>query len=277
MPRQTRTPRRRPSPAPPEDLVDLLALYDRRLRIDLEYPDRRREAWPNLVRQVRAAPGMNEVSYSCLDEAEMDSAIEAQVAHFRTMDQPFEWVVCDHDQPASLKARLIAHGFSSDDDPSAVMVLDLEQAPATLQAPPQVELRRLQQREELGTVVRILEQAIGGSFGWLPRRLGDHMAFPGYVSVVVANAGERPASCGWIYFYPDNPFAELFGGSTVPDLRGRGFYSAVLAARVQEAAQRGARYVITGASPMSRPILARNGFRLLTFMHSMRWEGRAEA
>ena len=276
MPQPPRTRGRSSPPGPLAADAELLALYDRWLRIEIEYPGVRRETLPNLVRFVRPAPGMNRVAYSRLDLTEIDAAIEQQIATFRPMDQPFEWLVAEHDAPPGLQDRLIAHGFSPDDDPSAVMLLDLRDAPPSLLAPVKADVRRLQQREELGAVIRVLEQAVGGSYGWLPRRLGDHMAMPGYLSVVVAYADGLPACCGWIYFHPGNPFAELFGGATVPDRRGAGLYSAVLAARVQEAAQRGVRYVATGASPMSRPILEKNGFRVLSFLHALSWEGPSE-
>jgi hypothetical protein len=45
----------------------------------------------------------------------------------------------------------------------------------------------------------------------------------------------------------------------------------VLAARVQEATARGYRFVTIDASPMSRPIVARHGFRLLTMAWACKW------
>jgi len=68
----------------------------------------------------------------------------------------------------------------------------------------------------------------------------------------------------------------LFGGATLPTYRKRGLYTAVLAVRVQEAIRRGYRFLATGASPMSHPILAQNGFRLLTYAHAYEWKGRPE-
>jgi predicted GNAT family acetyltransferase len=53
----------------------------------------------------------------------------------------------------------------------------------------------------------------------------------------------------------------LFGGSTLPEARGRGAYRALVAARWADALARGTPALVTQASPMSRPILARLGFR----------------
>jgi len=53
----------------------------------------------------------------------------------------------------------------------------------------------------------------------------------------------------------------LFGGSTLPEARGRGAYRSLVAARWHDAVARGTPVLVTQASPMSRPILAQLGFR----------------
>jgi len=258
------------------DQQDLLALYDAQLRIEIEYPGVRKEAFPQLVRFIKPAPGMNYVSYSRLDKANLDAIIQEQIAYFSTMDQPFSWHVYEHDTPPDLKDRLLAHGFAPDDDPDAVMVLEAQEASPALLSPVAIDIRRITQRDQLDDVVQIEAQVWGGDFGWLKQRLGDHLEIPDYLSVYVAYVDGQPACSSWIYFHPHNQFAGLFGGATLPAFRARGLYTAVLAIRVQEARRRGYRFSTTGASPMSRPILARNGFRLLTYAYAYEWKGRSE-
>jgi GNAT superfamily N-acetyltransferase len=53
----------------------------------------------------------------------------------------------------------------------------------------------------------------------------------------------------------------LFGGSTLPEARGRGAYRALVAARWDDAVDRGMPVLVTQAGSMSQPILARLGFR----------------
>jgi hypothetical protein len=255
------------------DKQDLLALYDTQLRIEIEYPGVRKEAFPHLVRFIRPVPGMNFISYSRLDETNLVTAIQEQVAYFAPMAQPFSWHVCDHDSPPDLKDHLIAYGFAPDDDPDAVMVLDLQEASPALLKPVAVDVRRIAQRNRLDDVVRVEAQVWGGEFGWLKQRLGAHLEIPGYLSVYVAYVDEQPACSGWIYFHPHSQFAGLFGGATLPAYRQRGLYTAILSVRVQEAIRRGYRFLATGASPMSQPILAQNGFRLLTYAHAYEWKG----
>lgn len=252
------------------DDESLLALYDRALRKNIRYGHTRREVVGGVIRHVAEPPRLNVVLYSELDGENADAAIESQVAFFRALGQPFEWKVYDHDRPADLRERLLAHGFVAG-KPDTIMVLDLEAAPAALLAPVEAEVRRLSGPEQLDDVVSVLRAVYGAPFDWVYPQLGGDMARPDILSVYVAYAGGVPASTGWTYFYPDSPFGGLWGGSTLAGYRRQGLYSALLASRVQEAIRRGKRYLAIDASDMSRPIVARRGFRLLATAHGCQW------
>jgi hypothetical protein len=253
---------------------ELLEKFDREQRIDITFPDMRKETTPRIVRFLRDPPGMSFVLYSKLDEDVADAVIAEQIADFRERQLPFEWKLYDHDRPADLRQRLLDQGFTAQ-DPDAVMVLELAEAPATLRAPVAADVRPITEREQLEDAIHILEAVYGGDFSWVRRRLGDHLAVPDYVSIYVAYVADEPACVGWTYFHPDSSFASLWGGSTVPHLRRRGLYSAVLAARVQEALRRERRYLTIDAGPMSRPLVARHGFALLTHAHACNWQAPA--
>ncbi len=251
--------------------ADLLELYDRCQRIEIEHPGTRKEVLPALVRFLRPAPGTSFVSYSRLDPARMRSEVAEQVAYFRKHRLPFSWKVYDHDFPFGLKECLAEQGckiYALED----VMTLELESAPGSLLALPasliadagRAEIRAITSRDQLADVVQVLSRVWDGDFQWVYERLGTHLSIPGFLNVYAAYVDGQPASAGWIYFHPGNPFANLFGGSTVPEQRGRGLYTALLAVRVQEAIRRGCGYLTIDASPMSGPIARRYGFRLLT-------------
>lgn len=252
------------------DLPEILSLFDRQQRIEIEYPGMRKDVLPNVVRFVRPAPGMSFILHSRLDERTADAEIREQIAFFTQLNQRFEWKAYAHDAPPDLENRLVAHGFQPE-NPDAVMVLDLQAAPSALLRPVAADVRRITRRDQLGDVIAVETQVWGGDFGWIRQRLGDHLEIPNYVSVYVAYVDGQPACTGWVYYHPHGQFADLWGGSTLPDYRGRGLYTAVLAARVQEAVQRGYHFLTIDASPMSRPIVARHGFRLLTYAHGCEW------
>lgn len=254
------------------DHTHLLAFYDRHIRIDQEIPGVRKMITQDVVRFIRPAPGMNFISYAWLDESTVDRVIQKQVDFFLKYDQPFTWQVMDHDQPADLPERLLQHGFVGDDDPSAVMLLDLEACPAALLQPIQVDIRQITDLAGLDHVVAIEEQVWGGNFTWLKQRLSSHLEIPGYLSVYVAYVDNRPASAAWTYFPHHNPFANLYGGATLPDERKNGLYTALLAQRVQEACQRDRRFLMVGCNQNSRPIVARHGFYFLAYHYDYEFQ-----
>lgn len=83
---------------------------------------------------------------------------------------------------------------------------------------------------------------------------------------------DTPQILTLITFYQRGQFASLGGAATLPNYRGRGLYTALLAIRVQEAKQRGVRFLDSEASPLSRPILEKFGFQRLTSAHLCEWQ-----
>jgi hypothetical protein len=249
---------------------EVLASFDRQQRIEIEFPDMRKEVTPHVTRFLRPAPGMSLILHGRLDAGNADAVIREQVEYFTRQGLAFTWKAFEHDSPPDLADRLVRAGFAAD-TPEGVMVLDLSSLPPSLAQPPSAGVRRIETREGLGDVIRVMEQVWGGSFAWMWDRLGGHLAVPGYLSIYVAYVHDEPACSGWIYFNLKGNFAGLWGGSTVPALRGHGLYRAVLAARVQEAAARGYHYITLDAGEMSAPIVLRHGFELLTVAHTCDW------
>ena len=59
-------------------------------------------------------------------------------------------------------------------------------------------------------------------------------------------------------------FAGIWGGSTLPEFRGRGIYRTLVAARARSAVERGIRFIHSDCTDMSRPILERSGLQAVT-------------
>jgi GNAT superfamily N-acetyltransferase len=266
------------------DTEAILALYDELQRINVEYPGVRKELRPHVIRYVSETGGPHFILYSRLTGADVEAVIAEEQAYFGPLGE-VEWKVYAHDRPADLRQRLVARGFEAE-EPEAIMALDLEETsrwesalqgidgaphPDASTQPGSVTVRRLESVSQLVDVQRIEEIVWQEEMSWVTERLGADMATPGYLSVYAAYVDGRPSCAGWIYFHANGQFADLWGGSTVPEHRGRGLYTAVLSARLQEAAERGYRFVTIDASPMSRPIVARHGFQLLTMAWACKW------
>jgi GNAT superfamily N-acetyltransferase len=204
------------------------------------------------------------VIYTHLDPAEADDSILSTLDFFRERGDSFEWKLYDHDLPGDMRERLGAHGFVPDELES-VLALDLEAVPPEFWQPSSVQVERLSETAELEHVARIATEAFGEEFGALKAMLATEMReTPAAISIYTAHADGQPASSAWIRFYPGRQFAELYGGATIPSQRGRGLYTALVRTRAAEARERGVRFLVVDTSPMSRPILEKQGFVFLT-------------
>jgi GNAT superfamily N-acetyltransferase len=217
----------------------------------------------------------NCVIYSRLEPPAVDAAIEAQIAHFEQLGREFEWKVHSHDLPHDLKERLARRGFETEDE-EALVVLDLEEVTLTALPPDGVEIRRLTDPAALDDMMAVRDRVRGSDETGLRNALAEEMrADPAGLSVYVAYEGNQPICCAWARFPTGTQFASLWGGTTIPEQRGRGVYRAIVAARAEEARRRGARFLTVDAGPMSRPILERLGFRCLTMMIACIWRIRS--
>ena len=252
----------------------LLSLYDKEQRIEVEYPDLRKEDAGETIRFVgQPRPNHNFILYSHLNEDNADAIIEREIAYFDGIGHPFEWKVYNHDQPADLYQRLLDRGFTTRER-DAIMVLDLQDAPDFLRQPnPAIDVRRLTKPEQLKDVITVLSQVWPDEDSeWLYGVIGVNMRDqPDFTHVFVAYVADEPACAGWISFHENSQFASLWGGSTVAEHRQKRLYTAVMAARVQTAIQRGYRFLTINASPMNEPIAASRGFQLLTYAHACHW------
>jgi hypothetical protein len=250
----------------------LLVRYDKDLRLRINYPEARKEITRDVVRIIRKAPGMNVVAFTFANESKLERVIEREVNYFLPMNQPFTWKVYEHDLLPSLRNKLSTQGFQEDGDPADVMVLDVNRAPADLLQPVGSDVRRITDLGGLKDVIYVLDQVWGGHNIWVNERLGSHMQIPGYLSVYAAYVENQPASIAWTYF-PRGHFATLFAGSTIEKYRQRGLYTGLLATRIQEIRKRGVHFAVVEAGSMSKPIVAKHGFKHLTTVYDYEWKG----
>lgn len=252
---------------------EILALYDEDERIHASAPGMRREVDGPVVRLVMEAEaeGLSYISYSSLNEANADEAIARQIAYFQVLGSSFEWTLFGHDNPPNLGQHLVAAGFEKEET-GALLALALAGAPPRLLAPITADIRQVTKISELETVRALLQTVWDEPFAWFIPRMSRYLAPNGYVSIYLAFIDGRPASTAWAFFPQGSRFVGLFGGSTLEAYRGRGLYTALLAARVQEAKRRGRQFLHVDAGEMSRPILQKQGFVLLTETTPYMWQ-----
>jgi len=250
----------------------LLARYDEQLRVNITYPEARKDVTKDVVRFVRKPPGMNFISYTFASDRDLDRVIEEQLEYFLPMEQPFTWKVYEHDHRSHLVEKLLARGFVfDDDDPGDMMILDVNKDSHRLPQPASADIRQIHNLDGLKDVVYVLDRVYGNDNSWVFDRLGNHIEIPGYLSVFVSYVDDQPASVAWTYF-PDGQFALLFAGSTIPEYRNQGLYTNLLSVRLQEIRERTYHIAVVEAGAMSRPIVAKHGFTHLTTLFDYEWK-----
>jgi len=163
------------------------------------------------------------------------------------------WEVGSHATPANLVDQLLERGLV-DDKPTALAVgMVLTEPPAV--PPPDVEVRRVETDDEWFAAERIAAIAFEEPDVPARRPYTPDPMNPIYLAFVDGEPVARGSAS-----YGEHGVS-LFGGSTLPEARGRGAYRALVAARWADAAARDVPLLVTQASPMSRPILTRLGFR----------------
>lgn len=255
--------------------TELLKIYDYEQRIQIQAPGVRKEVGEYVTRHVILDEQFGFIPYTKLNEENADAEIDRQIAHFQSLGIDFEWKVYDHDAPADLRQRLAARGFENE-EPEALMVLDLENAPGQYWTLDLQAAAPVTDAAGVDAIRKMEEEVWGTDHGWMNVRLaGDLRDHPERLDIFSVWDAGRIVSAAWIYYDNPSSFASLWGGTTLPAYRQRGYYTALLAARARAARQRGYRFLTVDASPMSRPILEKHGFQFLGFSTPCNWKNHA--
>ncbi|MFI6685093.1 GNAT family N-acetyltransferase [Streptomyces sp. NPDC050485] len=245
---------------------ELLAVFDRQMRENAlaDGPGTTVERAGDVVRHVGPGHVWNGVLWSDLTAATADAEIAAQVRHFASLGNEFEWKLYKHDCPADLGQRLRAAGFEAEPE-ETVMVARVADLPLDAEPADGITLRPVTDAAGIDLMMYVHDRAFTKDSTRLRERLLAQFAeAPETVTAVVAMAGDLPVSAARMDFHPGTEFASLWGGGTLPEWRGKGIYRALIAYRTRIAAERGYRYLQVDASDQSRPILQRLGFVPLT-------------
>lgn len=210
---------------------DLIRLFNKEQRIEIEFPGVRRETAGSVIRLVSLNGEEGLVSFSELDEETVEAAIRVQTDYFRQLGQRFEWKVYDYDKPADLKERLTAHGFDVG-EAEALLVLPLNEDNPLLGLSIPSPVRRITDEAGIDDIM-LLEQVVWGEsqVGIGERLKRDLREDPEHIFIYAAYDGGKAVSAAWMYLHEGTSFGSLWGGSTLPDYRQQGLYTSLIAAR----------------------------------------------
>lgn len=215
----------------------------------------------NLVKFVSNDSYGSYISYFEHDEQQAREEIAQQLSFYRQRKLNFEWKTYTTDSPSNMDELLLEHGFEQAETES-FMALDLESV--EIREIDDSLLAEVSDEQGIRDAITVQEQVWGGEFDWqFNYLLNLKSQTPEAVSIYVIYQEGKPVTSAWLTFNGDSPFAGIWGGSTVKEHRGKGYYSLLLNKRISEAKQRGKKYLIIDASDMSRPIVEKHGFEFI--------------
>lgn len=222
------------------------------------------EVLPSITRLRSTDGSRNLISFSSLSQATADAVIAEQVEHYRKLGSEVEWKLYAYDTPPDLLHRLQRHGFTIGPR-EAVLVLDLHTRPTWMDEASASRVVRIQTAEQVDQFCRAAEEIFEKNYAFTADELlaGIRSGSRRHCGYMLLD-DSKALSIGRLYTHPQSVFGGLYGGGTLKEHRGRGYYRAVVAARARDAEKLGSRYLIVDALPTSRPILERLGFVHLT-------------
>jgi hypothetical protein len=214
-------------------------------------------------------PQMTMVQRIRLGPDEVESALERVRALARERQRPrVTWWLGNSSTPEDLEERLLAFGLERASMPIHEPVygaLALVHPPAGSSAG--VTARQVETYEEFLRAAEIAFVAFGQTEEQRESFLNAapmlyELGRQGVSATYLAFVDGEPVACATAVFA--NAAVMLMGGATLPQARGRGCYRALVNARWRDGVERGTPALVVQAGQMSRPILERLGFELVT-------------
>ncbi|GKV56532.1 hypothetical protein NCCP2222_24790 [Sporosarcina sp. NCCP-2222] len=247
--------------------TEMLDLFDKELRKNLQSPGSRREETEHVVRHVSLNGERGFIISSNVNEENAKRVIQEEMDYFRQLGVGFEWKVYSYDKPENLVELLEQENFAVEPR-EALMVMEIKENHPFVSWSVSSHLREIVDEKGIREMIALIDFIWNDSHEELGNRLWrDKQHDPESLYIYGIYDGDRLVSAAWMYFEDNSSFASLWGGSTLPDYRGRGYYTELLAVRAKKAFERGYPFLTVDARPTSQPILEKHGFWRLAYCY----------
>ena len=186
----------------------------------------------------------------------------------------YGWVTGPLTRPHDLGERLVASGLKKVDEMAGMVLTDLA-VPITVDAKIQIRegsLHEAQAASEMMGRAYDMPEEVARFFNVLLAMTDSKVKNRGYFAYL--DGGTEPVGWSYLVYLPDSPIVLLGGAATLPEHRGRGIYSALVAKRLADARADGrTAAVIQAVRSTSAPIAAKLGFREVCGLEFYAWEG----
>jgi GNAT superfamily N-acetyltransferase len=186
----------------------------------------------------------------------------------------YGWVTGPLTRPHDLGESLVASGLKKVDEMAGMVLTDLA-VPITVDAKIEIRegsLHEAQAASEMMGRAYEMPEEVARFFNVLLAMTDSKVKNRGYFAYV--DGGTEPVGWSYLVYLPDSPIVLLGGAATLPEHRGRGIYSALVARRLADARADGrTAAVIQAVRSTSAPIAAKLGFREVCGLEFYAWEG----
>jgi GNAT superfamily N-acetyltransferase len=219
-------------------------------------------------------PLANLVGMANIAPDEVDAILKMVRNRYSRGRKAYGWVTGPLTRPSDLGERLVASGLSKADEMAGMVLTDLA---VPIAVDPKIEVREgtlneAQAASKMMSRAYGMPEEVARFFNVLLAMTDSKVNNRGYFAFVDGD----PEPVGWSYlvFLPDSPIVLLGGAATLPEHRGRGIYSALVAKRLADARADGrSAAVIQAVRSTSAPIAAKLGFREVCGLEFYAWEG----
>jgi len=218
-------------------------------------------------------PEANMVGCARLTETEADATIERVKEIFKREGKIVGWFVGPSSTPTDLPERLAAAGFIPNVEEAGMATTDLARP---IRSNPQIRVERVtaEERRQASSLLARAYDLPDGVARYLVDyfdELGSRLTVMMYLAYVEGR--DHPVAFADSIFLPDRPIVIMQGAATLPEYRGRGIYSTLLARRMEDARNGGMQAaVIQAVRSTSAPIVARLGFEEVCSLQLFAWD-----
>jgi GNAT superfamily N-acetyltransferase len=219
-------------------------------------------------------PLANLVGMANIAPDEVDATLKLVRNRYSGGRKAYGWVTGPLTRPHDLGERLVASGLKKADEMAGMALTDLA---VPIAVDPKIEVREAtlheaQAASEMMARAYDMPQEVARFFNVLLAMTDGKVKNRGYFAYV--DGGTEPVGWSYLVYLPDSPIVLLGGAATLPEHRGRGIYSALVAKRLADARADGrTAAVIQAVRSTSASIAAKLGFREICGLEFYAWEG----
>jgi GNAT superfamily N-acetyltransferase len=219
-------------------------------------------------------PLANMVGMANIAPADVEPTLKLVRNRYSGGRKAYGWVTGPLTRPHDLGERLVASGLVKEDEMAGMVLTDLG---VPIAVDPSIEVREatLHEAQEASAMMARaygMPEEVARFFNVMLAMTNSKVKNSGYFAFV--DGGSEPVGWSYLVYLPESPIVLLGGAATLPEHRGRGIYSGLVAKRLADARAEGRQAaVIQAVRSTSAPIAAKLGFREVCGLEFYAWEG----